>query len=67
MTVAEVVIQFLEAFVVEFTEAQHIALLGMLTLLWTFIMNALEDNGTIPALLKAPASEGENPIPEAKA
>jgi hypothetical protein len=27
-------------------------------------MNALEDRGTIPALLKAPASEGANPVPD---
>lgn len=30
----------------------------------TFAQNALEDAGAIPALLKAPASSGENPVPD---
>ena len=33
-------------------------------LLVTFAQNWLEDNGSVPALLKAPASEGVNPIPD---
>jgi hypothetical protein len=30
----------------------------------TAIINALEDGGVIPALLKAPASSGEHPMPD---
>lgn len=30
----------------------------------TAVMNAAEDHGTIPAVLKAPASSGENPVPD---
>lgn len=30
----------------------------------SFVQNALEDNTNFPALLKAPASDGENPLPE---
>lgn len=30
----------------------------------TAIVNAAEDKGVIPALLKSPASSGENPIPD---
>ena len=30
----------------------------------TAIINAAEDHGVIPALLKAPASSGENPVPD---
>lgn len=67
LSVAEIFVQFIEAFMMELTEAQHVALLGMLTLLFTIIQNALEDKGSIPALLKAPASEGVNPIPEGDA
>jgi hypothetical protein len=29
----------------------------------TYVQNALEDNTSMPAVLKAPASEGENPVP----
>lgn len=36
---------------------------GFIALL-SWLQNALEDNTRMPALLKAPASEGENPIPE---
>lgn len=32
--------------------------------LLTWAVNALEDKGTIPALLKAPPSAGVNPIPD---
>lgn len=31
----------------------------------SFVQNALEDKGTVPALLKAPASSGADPIPQA--
>lgn len=37
---------------------------GLNLLLVTYAHNELEDHGTIPAVLKAPASEGENPYPE---
>jgi hypothetical protein len=30
----------------------------------TLVQNLLEDTTSIPALLKAPASEGENPVPD---
>lgn len=30
----------------------------------TAVINAAEDKGVIPALLKSPASSGENPIPD---
>ena len=36
---------------------------GVVALL-TFIQNALEDEGAVPAILKAPASEGVHPVPE---
>jgi len=36
---------------------------GVISVL-TFVQNALEDNTSTPALLKAPASSGENPIPK---
>lgn len=29
----------------------------------TFVQNWLEDDGAVPALLKAPASEGARPVP----
>lgn len=35
---------------------------GVIALL-TWIVNALEDNGVVPALLKAPPSPGANPVP----
>lgn len=36
---------------------------GALLLFFTKLRNALEDSGRIPALLKAEASDGANPIP----
>ena len=30
----------------------------------TKLINALEDSGSLPAILKAPASDGANPIPD---
>jgi hypothetical protein len=32
--------------------------------LFSYIQNALEDRGTVPALLKAPPSPGANPVPD---
>ena len=37
---------------------------GALVLFFTKVRNALEDRGTIPAILKAPASDGANPVPD---
>lgn len=34
------------------------------TTVFTQIQNALEDSGKIPALLKAPASDGVEPLPD---
>lgn len=36
----------------------------VLTAFFNKLKNELEDIGIIPAVLKAPASEGENPIPD---
>ena len=30
----------------------------------TAVINAAEDHGVLPALLKSPASSGENPVPD---
>lgn len=38
-------------------------IVGALALFLTKLRNALEDRGTIPAILKAPASDGADPIP----
>ena len=38
--------------------------LALSLLLVSYAQNELEDRGYLPALLKAPASEGENPVPE---
>lgn len=38
--------------------------LGALLLFFTKVRNALEDRGKIPALLKAPASPGADPVPD---
>lgn len=40
------------------------AVLAFSLLLVSYAQNELEDRGFIPALMKAPASGGENPIPE---
>ena len=39
------------------------ALAGAVVALLTFAQNVLEDSTRFPAILKAPASEGENPVP----
>lgn len=62
--VAETLVQFIEAFLVHLDEAQHVALLGVINLAVTFGQNWLEDNTTVPALLKAPPSPGVNPVPD---
>lgn len=46
-------------------EPAWLAVIGVvMTTVLTQVQNSLEDNGTIPALLKAPASSGENPFPD---
>lgn len=46
------------------TVAKAGAVIGAITLALAKIRNALEDAGLIPALLKAPASGGANPVPD---
>lgn len=46
------------------TVAKVTAIMGALTLALSKIRNGLEDAGVIPAVLKAPASDGANPIPD---
>lgn len=36
---------------------------GIIALL-TWVVNALEDKGVVPAMLKSPASSGANPVPD---
>lgn len=43
--------------------AKAAAVVGF-TFLVTWAQNELEDMGAIPALLKAPASDGEHPVPD---
>ena len=59
----EAILQLVIAFGVDFTEAQHAAILVVAPFFVAFAQNWLEDNTSFPALGKAPASEGENPIP----
>ena len=40
------------------------AVLAVATAVITAAVNGLEDRGTIPALLKAPASDGADPVPD---
>ena len=40
------------------------AVFALAALVVTYAQNELEDRGTIPAFGKAPASSGENPIPD---
>jgi hypothetical protein len=54
------------AVVFDMSAAKAAAVVGMLTPMVgavTKIVNLLEDDGAIPAVLKAPASDGENPVP----
>jgi hypothetical protein len=48
----------------DLTPEQMIAITTIGTPLVAFAQNWLEDNTTAPALLKAPASRGENPMPD---
>lgn len=60
----EACIQFAIAFGLALTEAQHAAILVIAPFFVSALKNAAEDSGYLPALMKAPASDGENPIPE---
>lgn len=44
--------------------AQITAVFTAATAVITAAINSAEDGGLIPALLKAPASSGENPVPD---
>lgn len=46
------------------TVAKIGAVCAVLTAVTTAIVNALEDADVIPAFLKAPASDGANPVPD---
>lgn len=51
--------------VAEIDDARLVAVIMAASLLVvTYAQNELEDMGAIPALLKAPASHGQNPIPD---
>jgi hypothetical protein len=62
--VVEGILQLLTAFGLQLTEEQHAAILVVATPLVTALQCYLEDTTKLPALLKAPASEGQNPVPE---
>lgn len=64
IAVVEAFLRVLEAFGVPINEDQHAAILVLASPLVAFAQNMLEDRAGLPALLKAPASEGQNPIPE---
>jgi hypothetical protein len=44
--------------------AQVTAVFAAAAAVVTAVINTAEDHGVIPALLKSPASSGENPIPD---
>lgn len=60
----EAFLRLLEAFGVPISEAQHAALIVFLTPFVALGQNLLEDRTAFPSLLKAPASSGQNPVPE---
>ena len=60
-----VIITLLSSFeVINWTAQQTAAVMAFATPVVVFIQNLLEDNTSVPALLKAPASSGENPTPK---
>lgn len=63
ISTVEAVLQLLKAFGVDLTDDQHAAILVVATPLLTAAVNWLEDNTPLPAVLKAPASSGQNPAP----
>lgn len=61
----QAVIQFYNAFAsTDLTPEQTAAITTLATPLLAFIQNYLEDNTPMPALFKAPASDGQNPKPD---
>lgn len=60
---ASAILTLLIAFGVQLTDAQVVAIMGVLTPLIGFVQNLLEDNTDFPAVLKAPPSGGQNPVP----
>ena len=54
----------IEAYLVDLDSTQQAALVLGLTGAISAIKNGLEDRGAIPALLKAPASDGVDPVPD---
>jgi hypothetical protein len=60
----EAMIQFLIAFGLGLDESQHAAILVVAPFFVSFAKNWLEDNTQFPAVLKAPPSSGENPVPD---
>jgi hypothetical protein len=59
------VVQALVEFGVALTAGQRAVLVTLGTFAVSAAKNALEDAGAIPAFAKAPASDGENPVPDA--
>ena len=55
--------EVINQFVVDLDGTQKLLVLAVSQLVVTFAQNYLEDNTSTPALLKAPASEGQNPAP----
>lgn len=53
-----------DAYLVDMDPTQRGALAVALTGVISVIKNALEDSGKIPAVLKAPASDGADPVPD---
>lgn len=53
----------IDAYLVGLDPTQRTALAVALTGVISVVKNALEDRGTIPAVLKAPASDGADPVP----
>ena len=60
----QAVIQFAVAFGAELTANQIAAITTLATPILALIQNLLEDQTSFPALLKAPASSGQNPTPD---
>jgi len=65
--VVQAAIQLYQAFAtVKLTTDQVVAITVFATPLLALAQNLLEDNTAFPALLKAPASGGDNPAPDPK-
>lgn len=61
----QALIQFLQVFgITHWTPEQVAAATTLATPLFAFVQNALEDTTPMPAILKAPASSGQNPVPD---